>query len=103
MNAISVHLNFRQYGPYEFAFGNGTIVEHQQRALEGDVNGKGTGRLEQMEQLLSHDFVKNSLEKAKNGQEVFILGGDFNEPSHFDWTEDTKLNIIKLMIKIHYI
>ena len=34
-------------------------------------------------------FIKDGLNEAKQGRLV-ILGGDFNEPSHKDWTTETK-------------
>lgn len=34
-------------------------------------------------------FINDGLNEAKQGRLV-ILGGDFNEPSHKDWTEETK-------------
>ncbi len=34
-------------------------------------------------------FMKDALQELKLGRHV-ILGGDFNEPSHLDWTEDSK-------------
>lgn len=91
VNAISVHLNYKPYGPYDFVFGNETIEMKKKRVWEGDVNEQGTGRLQQIDELLSDPFVKEALTKAKKGgNEALIIGGDFNEPSHLDWTEDTK-------------
>lgn len=34
-------------------------------------------------------FIKEA-EKDKVAGRIVILGGDFNEPSHLDWTEATK-------------
>lgn len=34
-------------------------------------------------------FVKDADKELKKGRLIF-LGGDFNEPSHLDWTEETK-------------
>ena len=39
------------------------------------------------------DAIKMFIEQAKKAREAgytIILGGDFNEPSHQDWTEETK-------------
>lgn len=39
------------------------------------------------------DAIKMFIEQAKKDREAgytIILGGDFNEPSHQDWTEETK-------------
>jgi len=39
------------------------------------------------------DAVKSFIEVAKNdiaANRIVIIGGDFNEPSHLDWTEKTK-------------
>lgn len=48
--------------------------------------------------LLNHASVRddaiarfiNEAEKDKGAGRIVILGGDFNEPSHLDWTEATK-------------
>lgn len=34
-------------------------------------------------------FIADALKEAQSGKQV-ILGGDFNEPSHLDWTENSK-------------
>jgi len=42
---------------------------------------------------LRDDGMKAILEKAKEDKaknRIVIIGGDFNEPSHLDWTEETK-------------
>lgn len=39
------------------------------------------------------DAIANFLAEAQKDREagrIVILGGDFNEPSHLDWTEATK-------------
>ena len=43
-----------------------------------------------MEQFLATDFAKEALEASANGGGAFVIGGDFNEPSHLDWTEATR-------------
>ena len=45
------------------------------------------------EQSVRDDAIACFLKEAKKDREagrIVILGGDFNEPSHLDWTEATK-------------
>ena len=39
---------------------------------------------------MATDFAKEALKASANGGGAFIIGGDFNEPSHLDWTEATR-------------
>jgi hypothetical protein len=94
VNAISVHLNPFIYGPHEFVFGKGSTSEREKMAMRGDFeeNGRWPGRLVGINKLFEHPFVKEAMQKSTvvgPEGEAMILGGDFNEPSHFDWTEDT--------------
>jgi endonuclease/exonuclease/phosphatase (EEP) superfamily protein YafD len=46
-----------------------------------------------MEQLLANDEFKKHLKLAD--KQPLIVAGDFNAPSHLDWSEETKFHRIK--------
>jgi endonuclease/exonuclease/phosphatase family metal-dependent hydrolase len=46
------------------------------------------GRVQQIKELLADDSFKTAL--VKSSDEPVIVAGDFNTPSHLDWTTSTK-------------
>jgi endonuclease/exonuclease/phosphatase family metal-dependent hydrolase len=88
ITVYSAHLDHRFYAPY---LTRGYSDEHWNK-MEQPITDVGAilaaGRLS-----LRDEAVKKFIEDAKNEIEqgnVVILGGDFNEPSHLDWNENTK-------------
>lgn len=75
----SVHLTAYPYGPYE------ACLEHQpvERILEVE---RESGRVAQITTIL--DAMRGQIERARSGGAPAFLVGDFNSPSHLDWTEE---------------
>lgn len=46
------------------------------------------GRAQNIEQLIANDGFGQFMKLSET--EPFIIAGDFNSPSHLDWTEETK-------------
>ncbi|KAJ6440454.1 exonuclease III [Purpureocillium lavendulum] len=74
----NVHLGYDPYGPYDFCFDNRTKEEVLDR--EG-----ASGRTGQIGEIV--DAMKAQLEQAR--EVPVVLTGDFNAPSHLDWTDRT--------------
>lgn len=77
INFWSAHLSAYPYGPYEFCF-------EGKSADEVTAGEESAGRTPQ---------IKEVVEKTKgqiSGSKPFVLVGDFNAPSHLDWTATTK-------------
>lgn len=75
----NAHLSAYPYGPYEFCFNNTDkeiVLTHEKEA----------GRTGQIKEIM--DRMKDALQYANTIP--VILTGDFNAPSHLDWTESTK-------------
>lgn len=75
----NVHLGYDPYGPYDFCFDNMTKEEVMEREAQ-------SGRTGQIAEVV--DAMKPQLERA--GEVPVVLTGDFNAPSHLDWTERTR-------------
>jgi exodeoxyribonuclease-3 len=77
---FNVHLSHAPYQPYQLLgipYGNGKFIKTEREAIEesGKARGKQVAALlRDINALLNKD------------QPVFVTG-DFNEPSHLDWTE----------------
>uniref|UniRef100_A0A914CM45 Endonuclease/exonuclease/phosphatase domain-containing protein n=1 Tax=Acrobeloides nanus TaxID=290746 RepID=A0A914CM45_9BILA len=87
-----LHLYQLSYGPY--AAQNKLVTKHEQimkgEMMDGMFNGDiwiGS-RVQNIEELLSNENFQKSIQNAD--QKPVILAGDFNCPSHLDWTEETK-------------
>lgn len=76
INVWGVHLNSSPYGPYDFCFENMTIPQVLQREEDSK-------RGPQVRESLS--LMKDHLENTDDVP--VILLGDFNSPSHLDWTD----------------
>lgn len=76
---FNAHLNHAPYQPYQLAgipYANGRFIKTAEEAVDEARKARGA----QVERLLSE--LKPAL---ASGQPVFVTG-DFNEPSHLDWT-----------------
>uniref|UniRef100_A0A914D7C3 Endonuclease/exonuclease/phosphatase domain-containing protein n=1 Tax=Acrobeloides nanus TaxID=290746 RepID=A0A914D7C3_9BILA len=87
-----LHLYYLSYGPY--AAQNKLVTKHEQ-LMKGEmmdgvfVDDKWVGsRVQNIEELLSNEQFQKSIQNAD--KKPVILVGDFNCPSHLDWTEETK-------------
>jgi endonuclease/exonuclease/phosphatase family metal-dependent hydrolase len=76
LNFWSVHLNAYPYGPYHFCFEN----ETEQFTLNNETFA---GRTPQTESTLA--AIEGQI--AESSSVPVVLVGDFNAPSHLDWTD----------------
>ncbi|KOS22467.1 Uncharacterized protein ESCO_002080 [Escovopsis weberi] len=73
----NVHLGYNPYGPYDFCFDRMPLEQVLDREVE-------SGRTPQIVEV-----VKAMRGKLRDADKVpVLLTGDFNAPSHLDWTED---------------
>ncbi|KAF7634730.1 Endo/exonuclease/phosphatase domain-containing protein [Meloidogyne graminicola] len=82
LNFFSVHLNTIDYGPE-------TIQDNPKIAYE-EVFKKEKGRIGELEQIFSEKQFQNWLNASQLTSEPWLLVGDFNTASHYDWIEETK-------------
>ncbi|UNI20636.1 hypothetical protein JDV02_006708 [Purpureocillium takamizusanense] len=75
----NVHLGYDPYGPYDFCF------DHRSKEEVMDREGE-SGRTGQIAEVV--DAMRAQLERA--GETPVVLTGDFNAPSHLDWTDRTR-------------
>lgn len=83
----TAHLDYRNCAYYDARGYNGSTWEKQEPVTNLDsllVLNRASVRDDAIAQ-----FIKEA-EKDKAAGRIVILGGDFNEPSHLDWTEATK-------------
>lgn len=78
INLWDVHLAYDPYGPYDFCFDNMSVDEVLDRE-------ESSGRGPQIRETL--ELMEDQLSNADSIP--VLLFGDFNAPSHLDWTEDT--------------
>ncbi|KAK2603723.1 hypothetical protein QQS21_004099 [Conoideocrella luteorostrata] len=79
INVWNVHLGYDPYGPYDFCFSNMT----REQVLNRESI---SGRTEQIKQI-----IKEMEPQLANADRIpVILTGDFNAPSHLDWTNFTR-------------
>jgi exodeoxyribonuclease-3 len=77
---FNAHLMHAPYQPYQLLnipYGNGRFIKTEAEAIDEARKARG----EQVEQLLAE--LKPALASGK----AVLLTGDFNEPSHQDWTK----------------
>lgn len=75
----SAHLGYTPYGPYDFCQSHMTIDQVLQREAD-------SGRTPQI-----IDIVNNIKPQLSNADKVpVLLAGDFNAPSHLDWTDASR-------------
>jgi len=76
INIWNVHLGYDPYGPYDFCFDNMTVEQVLRREAISNRTPQIAATMAAMrEQLAGSDAVP------------VLLLGDFNAPSHLDWTE----------------
>ncbi|KAH6609754.1 exonuclease iii [Trichoderma cornu-damae] len=75
----NVHLGYNPYGPYDFCFERMPLAQVLDREYQ-------SGRTPQIMEIVS--AMQGALSEADDIP--VILTGDFNAPSHLDWTEATK-------------
>lgn len=73
----NAHLGYTPYGPYDFCYYNMTQDQVFKREIQ-------SGRTPQIKEIVS----KMQIDNANNVP--VLLTGDFNAPSHLDWTERNK-------------
>jgi endonuclease/exonuclease/phosphatase family metal-dependent hydrolase len=80
-----LHLDWQSYGPYA---ANNKLVTSIKQIMQGEhptaQNGRGDNIVDLLKLPEFQEAIKNS------DQNAVIICGDFNTPSHLDWTEDTK-------------
>uniref|UniRef100_A0A7E4VIV0 Endo/exonuclease/phosphatase domain-containing protein n=1 Tax=Panagrellus redivivus TaxID=6233 RepID=A0A7E4VIV0_PANRE len=78
----SLHLDHKSYGPYAANFKNVkniSIIERGERV-----------RIRNVENLVALPEFQAHVAEAKEGGTPLIMAGDFNSPSHLDWTDAAK-------------
>ncbi|KAK1247706.1 hypothetical protein MKX07_000594 [Trichoderma sp. CBMAI-0711] len=75
----NVHLGYNPYGPYDFCFDHLPLAEVLNREYQ-------SGRTPQIMEIVS--AMQGALAEADDIP--VLLTGDFNAPSHLDWTDATK-------------
>ncbi|KAF8357999.1 hypothetical protein PRIPAC_92994, partial [Pristionchus pacificus] len=86
----SLYLHWKDYGPYEARKGNATTL---QEILRGEYEDRTLHNIREL--LEDPEFVRqlaaNSHSQINNSDRTpVIVAGDFNTPSHLDWTEATR-------------
>ncbi|KAK2594924.1 hypothetical protein QQS21_007372 [Conoideocrella luteorostrata] len=79
LNFWNCHLGYTPYGPYDFCYDHLKDVE----VLENEEKSRRTPQIKNIV-----DRMKDQLLDSR--QYPVILTGDFNAPSHLDWTNETK-------------
>lgn len=79
INLWNVHLGYTPYGPYDFCFDGMDVEEVLEREAE-------SGRTPQITDTL--DAMSGQVDAAD--EVPVLLVGDFNAPSHLDWTEELR-------------
>ncbi|KAL3068762.1 hypothetical protein niasHS_017328 [Heterodera schachtii] len=83
LNVVNVHLNYRDYGPELLDFAKRGLTSAKLVAPDF----RPDGRFQNILDLSAHPSFKNFV--AQTSAVPLILAGDFNEPSHLDWTIKT--------------
>uniref|UniRef100_A0A914I5H6 Endonuclease/exonuclease/phosphatase domain-containing protein n=1 Tax=Globodera rostochiensis TaxID=31243 RepID=A0A914I5H6_GLORO len=85
INIFSLHLDWKSYGPYA---ANNKQVNSKKQIMIGERNKEGYGRAQNIEQLIASEAFKKYM--GLSDEQLFIVAGDFNSPSHLDWIEEKK-------------
>lgn len=84
----SAHLDYRDYACYLPRGYSGSTWQKLEKPITDPelilAANRKSRRLEAVEKFII------DAEKEISQQNIVIIGGDFNEPSHLDWQEDTK-------------
>ncbi|UKJ06811.1 endonuclease/exonuclease/phosphatase family protein [Solitalea lacus] len=84
----SVHIDYTHYACY-LPRGYDGVTWKKLPAPITDVNAILQQNIDSKRDEAINAFVADAAEEQKKGS-IIIMGGDFNEPSHLDWTEATK-------------
>lgn len=79
LNFWNCHLGYTPYGPYDFCFDH--LGEEQ--VLENEAKSRRTPQIKNIMSQMHHQLLDSD-------QHPVIFTGDFNAPSHLDWTNATK-------------
>uniref|UniRef100_A0A7E4UY11 Endo/exonuclease/phosphatase domain-containing protein n=1 Tax=Panagrellus redivivus TaxID=6233 RepID=A0A7E4UY11_PANRE len=82
INFYSLHLTYRNYGPYAANYKN--VVDSKVI----DLGEKG--RVANVQAIIDDPGFQAQVQSAASGGIPLIVAGDFNSPSHLDWIESTK-------------
>ncbi|RCN41115.1 hypothetical protein ANCCAN_12947 [Ancylostoma caninum] len=85
VNFWSAHLDYLSYGPYA-AYNK--LVTSISQILAGEHPRSRHGREQNIEEIQNN--TKMAAWRRKSAIVPIILAGDFNCPSHLDWTDETK-------------
>ncbi|XGW04765.1 hypothetical protein V3C99_015718 [Haemonchus contortus] len=85
VNFWSVHLDYLSYGPYA-AYNK--MVTSIDQILAGERPSHYLGREQNVEELRNNSRM--TAWRRKSDIVPVIIGGDFNSPSHLDWTDKTR-------------
>lgn len=88
VHVYSMHLNYLEYACYLPRGYHGTTWERLPQR-ESDVNAVIAMNLKSKRVDAVRAAIADAAAAIKAG-DLVIIGGDFNEPSHLDWTERTK-------------
>ncbi|MFH4984558.1 hypothetical protein AB6A40_011267 [Gnathostoma spinigerum] len=64
------------------------MVTHESQIEVSETSPTGQGRLDNVEELLSNAQFLRAVQKSVD--EPLLVCGDFNSPSHLDWTVETR-------------
>lgn len=84
----SAHLDYRHYACYLPRGYDGSTWEKMEAPIT-DVDSILTQNRKSFRQKAINAFIEESKKEIEKGN-IVIIGGDFNEPSHLDWTDKTK-------------
>ncbi|KAK6753495.1 hypothetical protein RB195_012843 [Necator americanus] len=87
VNFLAAHLDYKSFGPYA-AYNK--MVTSLDQIMIGEEPTHRLGRAQNMEEIRLHPKIGQWLNKSD--VVPVILAGDFNSPSHLDWTNETSLN-----------
>ncbi|XGW04757.1 hypothetical protein V3C99_015714 [Haemonchus contortus] len=80
----TAHLDYKSFGPYA---ANNKMVTSLDQILAGEKPLTRAGRAQNMVEISEHPQMMEALNKSD--EVPVILTGDFNCPSHIDWTRET--------------
>lgn len=87
VNFWSLHLDYHDYGPYA-ACNRLVTAPYQIEAGEQYLGGGVPGRVQNILTTTGLDSFKHDL--STSDEQLMIVAGDMNCPSHLDWIESTK-------------
>lgn len=84
----SAHLDYKNYACYLPRGYNGSTWKKMTQPVHNADSILAANRIAFREEAIEV-FIENARQDIAEGT-IVLLGGDFNEPSHLDWQEDTK-------------